>query len=300
MSPGCRTSVKYMRLSPGLHRYFVGVFLLEIEVDGDGLVEDFMFPDWATLRFSHVPKTVANPGGSEQAGGCQFSVSGPRTQEIYLRTGSVRQWGAVIHPAGWASLIGEPADQYANRLFDGMSTPAFEKFRPLAGTLFGPEADPDGELKRLTRFFEALEPIDDPAVDKIAKVHTALFDPEIQTVAQLAGRVAMSRRTLERLCKRAFGFPPKTVLRRQRFMRSLAHFTLDPSLKWVGAMDPTYHDQAQFVRDFHEFMGMTPTQYHQLAKLVAWPMMRERVHHLRDLASKWPPDSTRSEDSSAA
>ncbi|WP_229735985.1 AraC family transcriptional regulator [Novosphingobium endophyticum] len=289
-----------MRLSPGLHRYFAGVFLLEIEVDGDGLVEDFVFPDWATFRFSHAPPAVANPGGSAQVGGCQFSVAGPRTQEIYLRTGSVRQWGAVIHPSGWAELIGEPADRYTNGLFDGRSTPAFEKFRPLAETLFGQEADPDGEFKRLTSFFEAVESVDDPAVDKIAKIHIALFDPEIETVAQLGDRVGLSRRTLERLCKRAFGFAPKMVLRRHRFMRSLARFTLDPSLKWIGAMDPTYHDQAQFVRDFHEFMGMTPTQYHQLAKPVSEPMMRERVLYLKERAREWVPDSAWPEDNRAA
>jgi AraC-like DNA-binding protein len=300
MFPGCKTTVKYMRLPPGLRRYFIGIFLVEIEVDGDGFVEDFMFPDWATFRFSHAAQAAANSGHGQPAEGCQFSVSGPRNQEVYLRTGSVRQWGAVIHPPGWVMLIGEPADQYANRLFDGMSTPAFEKFRPLAETLFGPEADPDGEFKRLTSFFEAFEPVDDPAIGKIAAVNMVLFDPEIETVAQLAGRVALSRRTLERLCRRTFGFSPKMVLRRQRFMRSLVHFTLDPSLKWVGAMDPTYHDQAQFVRDFHEFMGMTPTQYHQLAKPVSEPMMRERVLYLREQARKWVPESVWPEDNWAA
>jgi AraC-like DNA-binding protein len=38
---------------------------------------------------------------------------------------------------------------------------------------------------------------------------------------------------------------------------------LDPSLKWIGALDGHYHDQAQFVREFREFMGMTPRQYAQ-------------------------------------
>jgi hypothetical protein len=44
-------------------------------------------------------------------------------------------------------------------------------------------------------------------------------------------------------------------------MRSLAQYMLDPSLRWIGAIDAHYHDQAQFVRDFHRFMGMSPSEY---------------------------------------
>jgi AraC-like DNA-binding protein len=74
-------------------------------------------------------------------------------------------------------------------------------------------------------------------------------------------RVGASQRTIERICHRAFGFSPKLLLRRQRFMRSLSQFMLDPTLKWIGAIDWQYHDQAQFVRDFREFMGMSPREY---------------------------------------
>lgn len=282
MAPAVKVTAEYMRTPPRLRRFLAGVFLIEIDIEGDGFVEDFMFPDWATLRFNQAPRMIANTRDGRAIRNFQFSVSGPRTQETYLRTGSVRQWGALLHPLGWALLIGEPAHEFANRLFDGMTTPAFARFRPLAETLFGPEPDRKGEFERLIDFFEALEPLDDPAAAKIAEVYTALYNPEIETVAQLAERVQVNRRTLERLCNRAFGFGPKTVLRRQRFMRSLALFTVDPSLKWIGAIDASYHDQAQFVRDFHDFMGMTPSEYGQQAKPLIEPVMRERVRYARE------------------
>jgi hypothetical protein len=59
-------------------------------------------------------------------------------------------------------------------------------------------------------------------------------------------------------------------------MRSLSQFMLDPSLKWIGAIDDNYHDQAQFVRDCRQFMGMTPTQYAALSKPLIGAVMRER------------------------
>ena len=284
MPPSCKVTAEYMSTSPRLQRYFAGVFLIEIEVEGDGFIEDFMFPDWATLRFNHVPLVGGATRGGQALGKATFSVSGPRTQEAYLRTGTIRQWGVLLHPLGWALLVGAPAHEYANRLADGMTDPAFAKFRPLAETLFGPEPDRQGELDRLTGFFDGLEPLRDPSARSIAEVYEALYDPEIDTVPELVERSGVSRRTLERLCQRAFGFSPKTLLRRQRFLRSLTAFTVDPTLRWMGAMDAAYHDQAQFVRDFREFMGMTPSEYGQLSKPVVEPVIRERTRYAREVA----------------
>jgi len=51
------------------------------------------------------------------------------------------------------------------------------------------------------------------------------------------------------------------LLLRQRFLRSLARFMLDPSMAWIDTMDHHYYDQAQFTRDFQRFMGMSPREY---------------------------------------
>ena len=103
----------------------------------------------------------------------------------------------------------------------------------------------------------------DPA---IAALNAALVDPEMIAVADLAERLDMNVRSLERLCRRAFGFPPKLLLRRQRFLRSLERFMLDPSLKWLGVLGSHYHDQSHFVRDFRRFMGMSPSDYAKVEK----------------------------------
>jgi hypothetical protein len=51
------------------------------------------------------------------------------------------------------------------------------------------------------------------------------------------------------------------LLRRQRFLRSLAQFMLDPTLTWISTLDWHYVDQAHFVRDFKRFMSMSPSSY---------------------------------------
>ena len=102
-------------------------------------------------------------------------------------------------------------------------------------------------------------------------------DPDIRNVAGLVEATGITQRTLERLCQRAFGFSPKLLLRRQRFMRSLAQFMLEPSLKWVGALDGQYHDQAQFVRDFRSFMGTTPSDYGAAPHPILGKIMAQRM-----------------------
>ena len=87
----------------------------------------------------------------------------------------------------------------------------------------------------------------------------------------------MGERALERLCGRYFGFPPKLLLRRQRFMRSLAEFMLQNAANWSEAMDWHYHDQAQFVREFRSFRGMSPGEYAARDHSILGAFMKERA-----------------------
>lgn len=105
--------------------------------------------------------------------------------------------------------------------------------------------------------------LDRPSPDehRIIAIHQALVDPDIAHVQEMVDRTGFQAYTLERLCKRHFGFAPSLLLRRQRFMRSLVQYVLAQPGKWMDAIDPHYHDQAQFVRDFHRFMGMSPREY---------------------------------------
>jgi methylphosphotriester-DNA--protein-cysteine methyltransferase len=134
----------------------------------------------------------------------------------------------------------------------------------------------EAELARIACHFR--EYLDAPVLEeeRIVAIHAALVDPEVATVTRLAERAGTGQRTAERLCRRVFGFPPKLLLRRQRFIRSLSHFMLDPSLKWIGAMVGHYHDQSQFVRDCRQFMGLSPSQYGALPKPLIGAIMRER------------------------
>ena len=190
---------------------------------------------------------------------------------------SGRSWGIGLLPLGWAALFRVSASKYADRIEDGMSDPAFATFHSLAEALTGAEGDFAQELAIIEAHMEALPLRETHDMRAIQRVNSALVDPRIATVTQLAEEVAMNVRSLERLSKRAFGFSPKLLIRRQRFLRSLSQFMLDPSLKWLSTLDQQYHDQAHFVRDFKRFMGMSPSTYAKLDKPILMAAARARM-----------------------
>lgn len=284
----CDVKIQYFAPSQDFRRYCNTFFLSEIVVRDGGTVEDYLFPEWGTLRIvANAPLNgVSDQSFVEMRSGyrlhnARFPVIGPRTQEMRFRVGTARLWSINFNPVGWARYVREPAHKFANVMVDGYDHPAFAQFLPLAESVFGPEPDPAGELERISAFFENLDAPELPNEDRILEIFITLLNPRIRSVSQLAQQLGIGQRTLERICLNAFGFSPKMLLRRQRFMRSLTDYTLDPSLKWIGAMDALYHDQAQFVRDFREFMGMTPSEFAALEKPVMTPVMRERVRYLR-------------------
>ena len=278
VSQSCLVSARFFLPPAELRHYFTTFYLLEWEVSGGGKVSDHLMPEWANLRFfepSCAPD--ARTLGGMALSGATFSATGPTSQSIAFSIASGRSWGIGLLPLGWAKFVAADADELADCVVDGSTHPAFASFRSLGAGLFGAAPDAAAELERITQHFLARLGEAEPDGDRIVRVHQAMIDPETRSIADFAGMAGMSQRSLQRLCNRAFGFSPKQLLRRQRFMRSLAHFMLDPSLKWVGALDSQYHDQAQFVRDFHEFMGMTPSEYAAMDKPMLEAIMTERA-----------------------
>lgn len=224
-------------------------------------LEDYLHPEWANLRFlgSGAVHSVIGPGELQPCPA--FVVTGPTSRAARFRMQSGRSWGIGLLPLGWAALFASDASNYADRFVDGLADPLYAPFAPLARALAASTGDHAEELalieEHMARIFATVGP-PDPAVLALS---AALLDPDMVAVADMAEHLGMTVRSLERLSRRAFGFPPKLLIRRQRFLRSLARFMLDPSLTWLGSLDCHYHDQSHFVRDFRRFMGMSPSDY---------------------------------------
>lgn len=276
MTGDCTVRVRFHLPPPELRACFTTFYITEIDVPEGGLVTDWLHPEWANLRMISGALPSSTIGAGPAVGGVRSIFTGPTSTALRFTTGTSRIWGVGLLPLGWARFVQATARDLADRLFDVEAEPALAGLRPLAATLFGPAPDEAGELARITAHFTNLARGHLPDGPRIEACHAALVDPEVSTVAQMAEAAGLPAHTLERLCRRHFGFAPSLLLRRQRFMRSLAQYMIDPSLKWIGAIDGHYHDQAQFVRDFHRFMGMSPREYAARPHPVLSAVMRAR------------------------
>ena len=192
---------------PQFEGCFTTFYELHLEVPSNGLVEDYLQPEWANLRFFGGSCPVSQIG-AQTLSGARFAVTGPSSVACHFEVGSSRMWGIGLLPLGWARLIDADAYDYANTLFDGARDTAFAKFDSLSELLCDPEAERDEQLGAIERAMDSfMRPSRDE--DKIVRVHEALVHGDHLAVASLADACAMSVRTLERVCRRHFGFTPK-------------------------------------------------------------------------------------------
>ncbi|MEO8811619.1 MAG: helix-turn-helix domain-containing protein, partial [Caulobacteraceae bacterium] len=221
---------------------------------------DFLYPEWGNVRLSlsgdwrvlNDPRDLSRPA--------ERVLYGPtdRTGRIVV-AGAASSVGFGLTPLGWERLIGGDAGAMANRVreMDG------ELGVDLAALQAAFVADGDDDAAGAARFDRVLldvlaaRPPNHPlvlAADRVLRELPA-------DVPAFAARVGVSSRTLHRVCLRAFGFPPKRLLRRQRFLATLGLIRIKPGAAFGPLLGETYFDQSHFNRDFRDFMGMTARDF---------------------------------------
>lgn len=248
-----------------------------VEVPGPEPLEDWLPPEWANLRIGQGEVYEAAIGERAMEKVPRAILSGPTSRVTRLKIGGrFESWGVGLLPLGFAQFVGMPVCAVADRFDDFDLHPALSPLRDLMESLMDAPAASEANVARLNAGLGAM--LDPPVghADAIIATHRALLSGNEPTVAAVAARVGVSTRTIERFCARRFGFAPQLFLRRQRFLRSLGKFMVDPSMKWIASLDSQYHDQAHFVRDFRRFLGMRPSEYSAMPHPIAMTAARAR------------------------
>jgi AraC-like DNA-binding protein len=271
-------SIRYFQPPGRLERYFQTIFLLEILVPPGRTISDLVMPSWGIVSWRDRPGMTMHFRDDQALNYGLSGVAGPFDHATGLECGPMRQWSAILLPAGWSRFVDAPARDYANRAVSLEADSAFAAFRPIGERLFSGPADPRAELEVILDGLTSR--LHEPAredEDRIDAIYSALVDPHCASVADLADRAGLGRRTLERVCETAFGLAPKMLLRRQRFTRSVTQHMLADGRPWIEAIDDIYHDQPQFVREFRAFTGMSPRQFARLERPMLKPVLLEGV-----------------------
>jgi AraC-like DNA-binding protein len=276
LSQGHRLMAEFREPPEAFAGCFTSFYHLTLDLpEGAAPVTDYLQPEWANIRF-FCGNTQEGAIGESRVNGAHFVATGASSLPCRFTLGKTRMWGVGFLPLGWARFFDADAADCVNLICDGAEHLAFAHFAGLEEALCDPEATLEEQHAALVEgLTAAMRPNRDEA--RIARVHAALVNGDHASVHALADECAMSVRTLERICRRYFGFSPKLLMRRQRFMRSLTTFILQRGTRWTEAMDDHYHDQAQFSREFRAFMTMNPSEYAALDHPILTSFMKARA-----------------------
>ena len=231
-------------------------------VEGEGVVEDLLRPEWTNIRLILEGEWAFGPSPNHLSPLAERAlVHGVASHAQWVRGSAGAVFCIGIFPMGWHRLLGAGASRYANAV------------RPLAD-LLGAEGDrlyssvldartlEDRVAAADAFFLDRLAKTRRSAVSRqIELVSLAIADPDCATVAELAERTGLSQPQLARLTRQHFGFSPKKLMRRERFLRMLHSMQGMSVGEWPHFLDPQYTDQSHMIRDFKHFIGMAPTRY---------------------------------------
>lgn len=224
-------------------------------------VVDFTHPEWGNVRFLlRGDLRFGDPQGRNMTTPADAAIWGPTDRSWRFDSNGGKTIGIGLTPIGWLTLIGSDASSAANTIFplgDELGEPGAAILERLIAA-----PDDDARVALLDAMLLARPRQASHYHDAAIKVQDALMTGIIDDVTELADALNMEPRTLYRVCRTAFGFSPVRLLRRQRFLRTLARVRASLDQPLGRLIDEHYYDQAHFNRDFKAYMGMTPRAYY--------------------------------------
>jgi AraC-like DNA-binding protein len=269
-------SIKYFKPCTALDGLFRSYYLVQMAPPEGGSVTDILPPEIANLRvllagivemtFPTGATVTANPG---------TYIIGPTSRSVMLRiTKPLQVFGVGIMAPAWSIMTKKSATRFTDSLVD-------------AGNLMGPRKSHD--LFQLVSTL-ASQPTLVSAVDRfltelvsgksppafVTSIQTQLQQEVLPSIDSMAQALGESQRQLERQCLKAFGLPPKQLLRRHRILEALSILRLNPNATWLEMAGPEFYDQSHFIREFKYFTQMTPTEFAARTRLLTDPALIAR------------------------
>lgn len=190
----------------------------------------------------------------------EVALFGPTSQAMRAVTRGGTMIGFGITALGWSRLFARPASDYRDRIVPlaEATSPAFaaELHAVLAAT------DREHGVKPALDAFllHHLGPPHPDAAD-IRRLMALVVDDAVHGLDDLTRQIALPEHTLRRMTARHFGFPPKILLRRARFLRSFTAMAKSGDPLDYSTIAPTYFDASHFLRDARAFLGTTPRRF---------------------------------------
>lgn len=172
--------------------------------------------------------------------------------------------GYRLHGAGLPSLVDD--ERPLETVEALVNTPEF--IRDIRVSMSAEPSSPAVHARCIERAMMALASMCGPPTeeDELINTVTDLVEatPSLTRVDQLATRVGLDERALQRLTHKRLGLGPKWLIQRRRLQEASVRLGAGGCTVGQVAADLGYADQAHFTRDFSRVIGMTPGGYLRL------------------------------------
>lgn len=174
-------------------------------------------------------------------------------------TGGI-QVGIGLTALGWTRMFAQSASAFHNRV-----VPLEQVLNPALARQMLHELDALSEETLIAPTLDAiLSPLftrHHPHEEAIRGFTRLMLVDGVIEIADTADRLALNEATLRRVATHAFGMPPKLLLRRARFLRSLVKLLHAGEPMGYHLIDSSYYDASHFLRDANTFLGTTPRRF---------------------------------------
>ncbi|WP_028917009.1 helix-turn-helix transcriptional regulator [Pseudoxanthomonas sp. J35] len=169
-------------------------------------------------------------------------------------------------PAGWNALLGAPAQDFADQLFDGAGLWGEQAVERLCDMLAA-DRDQATRIRTLERFLMLRMRPGAAAHPLAATDHWLEFSPDL-SLDTLAASLDVGSRHLRRLTLEHYGASSKTLAMKYRALRVAASMASRGATAMEQALG-LFADQAHLTRDFRRFVGWMPVAFMRQRQNVA-------------------------------
>lgn len=276
--PADAPAVRYMRPDPRLARYVSGYHAYAAGKVGAGPYHEWFFPGWANVRFrlTTAPWQIGY-GNAPPEEVPELVLFGPSRSGAHSVSQGGHMIGFGVTPLGWHRLFRDSARRFTDRLtpLEGIWPAAMSMREALRN------AHTTADVRRIfdAHLIAALRPAS-PDEALIAALFDLLVDDHDVDLGKAAAALDCSPQKLRRISIAHFGFPPKILLRRSRFLKSLVAIVGTEPGQWSQRISASYFDQSHFIRDSRYFLGMKPGAFLALDRPLAMLSIKARQEAL--------------------
>ncbi len=245
---------KFIRPSAPLENYVRYFWILRSKEKLNTLTFPIGCPQFIFHRRSRF--LISDPGIEQSS----FSISGQVNFPAWIKSeGEIETIAVVFYPHAIGTLYDIPVSSFYNQEIDGYSL-GNKSLNHLADEILNSDSAEE-TIRLIERWLCRM--ISEPGLFNFHRVSQSLKPLLLHcagNVANMAQCACLSRKQFERVFFRAVGMNPKEYSKVVRFQKSLWLMQNGNHDFFDISYSCGYSDQSHFIREFHLYSGLTPTE----------------------------------------